>query len=55
MSDNYQTRAPHKPKYIAIGIVLGLCFMIAMESPAFFVLGVILGITLDRRQRKDEA
>ena len=42
----------HNPNFIAIGIVLGCCFMVAMQSPALFVVGMSLGIILDRRQRR---
>jgi len=42
----------HKPNFIAIGLILGCCFMVAMESPAPIIFGVMLGIALDWRQRK---
>ena len=43
----------HKPSFIAIGLVLGTCFMVAMENPALIIIGVLLGIILDWRQRKN--
>ena len=52
MTTNSKNHSTHKPNYITIGIVLGCCFMIAMESPALFVVGLSLGIILNRRQRQ---
>jgi len=45
----------HKPNFIAIGLVLGCCFTVAMESPVPIIFGVALGIILDWRQRKNNS
>jgi len=45
----------HKTNFIAIGIVLGTCFGVAMENPAYIIFGVMLGIALDWRQRKNNS
>ena len=55
MSKKSLNSAPHKPNYIAIGIVLGTCFMVAMESPAFFVFGLMIGVALDRLKKEPQA
>jgi hypothetical protein len=43
-----------KPNYLAIGIVLGICFMVAMENPFFIVIGLIIGVVPDRRHRETQ-
>ena len=55
MSHNSKPQQSHKPNFIAIGLVLGTCFMVAMQSPIYILAGVMLGIILDWRQRKSEA
>jgi hypothetical protein len=53
MARNSKNQMIHKPNYLATGMVLGICFMVATESPAFLIFGLIIGVVLDWRYRKD--
>jgi hypothetical protein len=50
MTTKPKNQMNHKTNYLTIGLVLGTCFMVAMQNPIFILLGLALGIALNWRQ-----